>query len=318
MIPKNLIIFGAGASFGAGSASFGWDTSNPSEKVPALGNALFFDLQRFNPEGWGKLSEEFAHEFKADFEKGIKKLSEESSHFLAPLQRAMAAYFFNFRARTNNLYIRLANKIKAASWDGAIVTLNYERLLEQSLCHVEMRPICGSIPEKPEDIELCFPHGCCHIFCDSVQGSSKGVSFGIGVSTAGKISIIANPQDFFARIQKDAFPPVMSYFEPLKRTATGTNFIESQQSRFQALVDGAENIAIIGIQVRPHDKHIWNPLSKTNAKIIYCSGQAGGEVFDDWTTKERNKKNDIILYKYFADAFDEICGHLEIEYDLVS
>jgi len=310
-MPKNLIIFGAGASFGAGKAGFGWD-EHPIEKVPALGADLFSDLQVFNPDGWGRLPEEFSKMFHEDFEKGIIEYSAKFPHALPPLQRAMAAYFFNFRTSTDSLYVRLGQHIQNSQWDGAIITLSYERLLEQSLCHVGLKPICDFVPKATGEIELCFPHGCCHIFCEGVHGTS-GVSFGYGVTTTGQIMVVAEPKKFFSRIQEDVFPPVMSYFEPQKRTTSGVNFIESQRKRLRDLVLGAEQIAIVGMRVRSHDQHIWDPLAETNGKIIYCGGRSGGEEFELWRQEKRGTKSDSILGGYFAESFDEICSSIGLK-----
>jgi len=111
----------------------------------------------------------------------------------------------------------------------------------------------------------------------------------------------------------DAFPPVMSYFEPSKRTTSGANFIESQRKRFAELVEGAEKIAIIGLRVREHDKHIWEPLSKTSAKIIYCAGNSAGDEFKKWSNKNREKKTDfLVLNSYFNEGFEEIMKFIDL------
>ena len=162
----NLIIFGAGASYGS-------DINN----TPPLGSNLFSALCDFNPLGWGALSRDLANIFNNDFEAGIVKLFRQNPHSLPVLQRAMAAYFFNFLPHQNNLYIKLSQKIKNTNWDGVLVTLNYERLLELSLINQGLRPIVNRTRVSSEEIEICFPHGCCHLFCDSARGMSGAVSF---------------------------------------------------------------------------------------------------------------------------------------------
>jgi hypothetical protein len=102
----NLAIFGAGASYGS-------DTSN----VPPLMNELFEALAAFAPSTWGKLPEKYRKLFQNDFEQGMQTLSNEHNALLPPLQRDMAAYFFNFLPRKSNLYCKMANLIKGASWN---------------------------------------------------------------------------------------------------------------------------------------------------------------------------------------------------------
>lgn len=300
VMAKYLIIFGAGASYGS-------DNNN----VPPLGSNLFSILQRFNPNGWGKIDGDLANSFQSDFEASMPLLN---PHAMPPLQRAMAAYFFQFQPTQNSLYYKLANLIFQKTWDGALVTFNYERLLEISLMAAGVQPFIGNAPEHKKPIELCIPHGSCHIFCQAVRGSAQGISFsGLNITTNGPVEVIKDQQTFQNRIIIDTFPPVMSYFEPSKRTTSGANFIEAQRKRFAELVDKAEKIAIIGLRVREHDKHIWEPLSKTSAKIIYCAGNFAGDEFRKWSSENRNNKVDsLILNSYFKEGFSEIVKSIDL------
>ena len=299
-MPKHLIIFGAGASYGS-------DTI----ETPPLGEKLFDKLALFNPKGWGSIQPEQAQLFRKDFEAGMKDFLNKHPHAMAPLQRAMAVYFFNFKPRASNLYVKLAQKIKDKNWDGALATFNYERLLELSLLSQGTQPIVGQTAKTASPFELCLPHGCCHLFCESVQGNARGISFpGTRISTRGQIKLIGDPQQFLDRIQNDAFPPVMSYFEPTKRTTSGINFIDAQRQRFSELVATSSVIGIVGLRVRPHDEHIWTPLTQTPAKIVYCSGHNAATEFKTWASKARASQSDIILPNYFASGFEKLCSNL--------
>lgn len=294
---KNIILFGAGAS--TGSDSFG---------TPPLGNGLLSALQQFEPNIWNQISLNLISQLTDDFEKGMEKISNDHSTALAPLQRSMANYFFRFSPNKNNLYLKLATKLINKDWDGAFVTLNYERLLEKSMLSNSIALSVGSSGES--QIEICFPHGCCHFFC-SVKGTGN-VQFSGGVQTDGNIEIVSNDFQFSQRIQSDPFPPVMSYFIPSKFTTSCANFIQNQRMRFNKLVNDADNIAIIGIMVRKHDEHIWNSLASTSARIIYCAGSSGKQ-YTRWAKKNRkNFKNDLILDGYWDVNFDEICSNIEL------
>lgn len=297
---KQLIIFGAGASYGS-------DTSD----TPPLGSTLFAELQRFDPVGWGCIDRAIAEIFADDFELGMTKVN---PHALPILQRAMACYFFNFhfKLKTTNLYIKLARRIAEKNWNGAITTLNYELLLESSLLYAGLKVNVGE-PETLGQLELCYPHGCCHLFCESVRAKAGCVSFnGFGVHTNGTIRRIVDPKEYHGRINDDAFPPVMSYFEPKKRCSSGINLIENQRSRLKTLILNAKNIALIGIRVREHDNHIWDSLAETRAKLIYCSGEKGGQEFESWKLKTRSEKQDTILSGFFFDSFETICNYLSL------
>jgi len=282
-------------------------------RVPPLGDELFFALQRFNPPGWGALPSSIAKEFHGDFEKGMTKLSQTHSHVMPVLQRTMAAFFFNFVPTENNLYHILAKRIKKSLWKGVITSLNYERLLEISLIYEGITPVVGREAIERDQIELCLPHGCCHLFCEGVKASSRGVSFsGIGVSFDGPVKVISDPQEYNYRIKNDAIPPVMSYFEPQKNTSAGVSFIRSQRERWSKLVSQARVIVVIGVKVRERDSHIWEPLKNTSAKIVYCGGSAAGKEFAKWHEKYRANKDCMICQGYFADEFDLLCNELGI------
>jgi len=289
-------LFGAGASYGSDTQS-----------TPPLGADLFDELRRFNPDGWGAISDDLADRFRLDFEEAMKSVPR---HSLAPLQRAMAGYFFEFKPRTSSLYLELGRRVaRISSWSGAACTLNYERLLEISLVASGVQPFVGQPPPGIRGFELCLPHGCCHIFCDAARGAAGAVSFnGLAVHTDGPVSVITDPHQHRARILQDAFPPVMSYFEPMKRTTAGHSFIEGQRARWRDIAEGATTIVIVGVRVRPHDEHVWAPISISSAKVVYCGGPSGASEYRAWAATNRSRREDRVLEGYFLDEFSTICA----------
>ncbi len=266
----SLFLLGAGASYGS-----------TTEGAPPIGVALFEALRAFNPPGWGTLPASMADLFREDFERGMTRLAQENAHAMPVLQRAMAAFFFNFIPTVSNLYVRLAERIRARNWRGAIASLNYERLLEISLLHGGIQPVVGQAAAAGQ-VELCLPHGCCHIFCEGARASSSGVSFsGVGVTFDGPVTIISNSADFQRRLTGDAVPPVMSYFEPQKTTSAGVSFIRVQRERWANLAAEADVLAIVGVRCRPHDTHLWTPIAGSSAEVVYCAGAAAGQEFRD-------------------------------------
>lgn len=297
----SLALFGAGASYGSDVAS----------NTPPLGPRLFQALKEFNPPGWGTISGELAALFNHDFEHGMQQLSQSSPYSLPPLQRAMAAFFFRYAPGQNNLYIKLAQRVRQNHWGGSVATLNYERLCELSISSVGLRPVVGQQTQPGISVEMCFPHGCCHLFCESARGLARNVSFaGSNVQTSGPIVVISDSRQFSQRIQTDAFPPVMSYYEPYKTTSSGANFILAQRERWRILVQQANEIAVIGLTVRPVDAHIWGPLAEFNGSILYCAGPKAALSYQDWQRANRQGSKDTILQGYFGPEFDRVCAFL--------
>ncbi len=297
-MPKYLAFFGAGASLG----------SDDGRYTPPIASRLYDALAVFNPDGWGRLEAAVAQRFRDDFEAAMTTVN---PHVMAPLQRAMAAYFFQFVPRPENLYVEIARRIRARPWPGAWATLNYERLGELALGSQGIPLVVGGPPTRAGQIELCLPHGCCHLFCDSVTGLASAVSFaGLQVTTNGPVRQIADPSEHSRRLMTDAFPPVMCYFEPAKRTTSGDSFIQGQKARFRQLVAEAEIIAVVGVRVRSVDTHIWGPLATTSAHLVYCAGPSGAAECRVWAEKERTGRSDIILDGYFADSLGNLIAEL--------
>jgi len=102
----------------------------------------------------------------------------------------------------------------------------------------------------------------------------------------------------------------MSYFDPAKLTTSGVNFIETQRARYDEIVKFAKTIAIVGVRVRPHDKHLWEALAVTNAEVVYCSGKAASQEFEDWASDDRRDKVSQALHTRFDEAFEKPCASI--------
>jgi hypothetical protein len=295
---KNFILFGAGASFGS-----------DNNGVPPLGMNLFSALCQFNPSTWGSLTQSYASTFRDDFEKGMLKVATERPHDLPILLKAMSAFFYNFKPFQNNLYLKLANKLKVSNKQIAFSSLNYERFFEISFNSAGHK-LCIGGPIN-NGFELNLPHGCCNLFCESVKATAGAVNFsGIDVQTNGEIKFVSDTNEFQNRINNDAFPPVMSYFEPQKRSTSGHKFLLSQRSRYQELVNEAEKIIIIGVKIRDHDTHIWDPIKNSNGKLVYCSGSSEQNQFDFWTNSYRINKQSKFINGFWSDKFDDVFEEL--------
>ncbi len=302
----NLMIFGAGASYGSDSRGH----------LPQLGGDLLDELVKFAPNTWGKLPEKYTASCRNDFEQGMQLLSKEIPESLPPLQRSMAAYFFEFVPRNTNLYLKLAYLIKSSKWnnDGRLVSFNYERLLPICLSEANLQPAVGVEEIDNNQIELCLPHGTCNLFCSGIRLSTNVLFHGTGVSFDGGLpQCIVDTQEFYQRLNSDAIPPIMSYFNPQKTNASGRSFIINQRKRYEELVQNSDKIAIIGLKVREHDTHIWNPIANTNAKIVYCAGKRGAIEFRAWSKENRCGKKNTIVEDYFAESVGTICTEMKIK-----
>ncbi len=296
----SVILFGAGASYGSGEVE---------PDVPPLTPGLMNALSAEAPQSWGRLPDTFQSLFIDDFERGMTELGRVRPDLLPPLQRSMAQFFFGFVPGRENLYRELGRRIAAAGWGGTLVTLNYERLLQLSLEAEGVQPSYRFPDREVSEVELCVPHGSCHLFVDDISAVAGDVEFaGTEVATGGDPIVVDDSNEFVRRIEDDAFPPVMSYFDPAKDTTSGVNFILQQRARFNELSANADRIVVVGVAVRPHDAHLWKPLAESPAELLFCSGAEAAADFMEWAEACRPDQSNRPYHTYFSDSFDELCG----------
>jgi len=284
-----VVFFGAGASYG----------SEPIARVPPLGDKLFEELTYFAPRTWGALPPEWASQFRTDFEPAMASFIK-SGGFGAPLQWDMAEYFFSqFSATKSSVYTVLICNLASNIDQYLFVTINYELLLFQS------RAIAGVAKDK---FQVCLPHGNSCLCCEGIS-ATHGVRFTGGVSTGGRVRIFRDLADFRVEKTRNIFPPVMSYFEPNKFTVSCSNFIQGERTRFEQAILSSEKIAVVGVKVHPVDRHIWQPLSKTQAHILYLSGSSAANDFSTWCANE-GRSGDLPIDKYFSEGLKELITFL--------
>lgn len=291
-----LFLFGAGAS-----------TGSECEKVkqPPLGSDLLHQLRIEFPQTWGNIQSTDSE----DFEQIMSQQMRSDPNKAAQLKREMAKYFFRFEPSLESLYLKLTTRLAPVLSRVGFITLNYERLLELALFKSGFFPVCGYNPShESKEIELCFPHGCCHFWVDEIKGPPGSFSFPMtdGIVN-GSVKAYGNPHDFFRQFIENPLLPVMSFFEPNKTTPVGNNFIDQQRDRYKELIESAGLIVIVGVKVREYDAHLWDPLKNASGKLVYCSGNQGGKEFDQWRKKNRPHGNlDEILSGRFQECLEEI------------
>jgi hypothetical protein len=284
-----VVFFGAGASYG----------SELTGNVPPLGTRLFDELVRFAPRTWGTLPPPWPSQFRSDFEPAMGSFIQ-SGGFGAPLQWDMADYFFTqFVATTSSVYAALIKAIASQIENYLFVTINYELLLFQA------RALVGVQLEK---FNVCLPHGNSCLCCVGIS-ATRGVSFTGGVSTGGNVRVFRDLADFRSEKGRNIFPPVMSYYEPNKFTVSCSNFIQPERGRFEQAVLSADKAAVVGVRVHPIDRHIWQPLARTKAQLLYLSGPSAANDFSSWCANQ-SRAGDLSIPKYFRDGIQDLITFL--------
>ena len=291
-----VFLLGAGASKGS---------EVDGVVTPPLGSELFDQLQCRYPMSWGRMDGSL---FSKDFELAMTNLLRSQPKGIAQLQRDMAQFFFEFQPSKANLYYCLIREIFPYLKTIGIVTLNYDLLLERCLLNSRLQPVCAKDAKADNgEIEVCLPHGCSHLWVNGFRGPAGSISFHPSFDVInGPVRAYGAPAEFQDQIINNPLSPVMSCFDIAKTTPTAKQFIQGQRDRTAELIGAADLIVIIGVRVREHDKHLWEPLGATPGRLLYCAGQSGAGEFEQWRLNKRAQSTDIVLSGYFGKHFKDI------------
>jgi len=319
-----LVLFGAGASVGAGL-----------QTDPPLLSNLLKELKVFAPLSWGRLTSKEQGFFENNFEEGMERLLgcqidtkkgerfqlkfplEPRQVFLCDLQWDMAEYFFGFVLKSDSHYEELLTHSQQAGGKVEYSTLNYDTLLIQAV-----NRILANLPNIR--FSVSFPHGNSAIFCEAcldVDGRitappGHAVEFNPTIygfmQSNGPIRFIGDLAELRRlRQQGSLFPPVICHINPSKYVTSGANFIDEQQEKLRRQIRQAEKIVIIGMRVNDNDDHIWAPLRLTSGHILYISGASSGQEFEHWRVKH-SRKCDRAILTYWDQAKDDVYDFLSI------
>ena len=329
------ILFGAGASI------------DESANGPVPLTKDLFDILRETKESWKNLPDDWDQEFRnTEFEKAMQKLLDKylneaiyrsgstvqvpfdqiskdpSLRVWSDLQWDLAEYFYlEHRIKADSLYIKLLEEIRSNFTSFQLSTLNYDILLLQAL---ELIGLVGPDVSLISPIPICSPHGSSLFYCctPNFKRTENGYAIYPGTQLAGdplnideninriEIKAFSSGTEFKNR-KEDLFPPIMCYIEPMKRIKVGKKFIQAEQQKWKDWVNSSEAIVVIGVNITLDDKHIWDPLCKTKAPILYVSGEGSRENFHKWREHcQRSNPKDEATDKKWIDSQSEISNFL--------
>lgn len=293
----NVILFGAGASYGAGDIV---------PERPPLGTQLFAELARCFPRSWGSLPQAASQLFAENFERGMALLWERFSPAVPTLMQHMAIYFVQFRPRSpgTTLYCRLVRAIEKAGARTRVLlsTLNYECLLEHSISHARILVNYGDFPSS-DGITVWKLHGACNLLPEGIA-ATRDVSFTAAVDfgTAIRAATDLNEVLEFC-LGNNALPPVMCLFMPGKPIQVSAGSISAVQAAWRQNVLNAERVAVVGVFPNVEDTHVWDILAEAPGELLYV-GRA--DAFTTWAAKHRPGRPVKLLAERFDASFDSM------------
>jgi len=300
--PRVLLLFGAGASYGAGGVT---------PETPPLGFELYERLAKCFPATWGQFqralddpSKEIHALFSTgSFEKGMLLLRDSRSDYVYFWNDA-AIYFSRFRIgdRAGNAYCQLIDRYYRYVQLNqiALSTLNYECLLEHSIMrHHPQITYWGDGP----GIRVLKVHGSCNFVpAINIQGTSKvhltwPARSLIPIEPFGNIDDIE--QHISAHNVKRGIPVAMSLYTEGKDNIGGIEELGQIVTAFQECIRAARLVIVIGVRPNPDDQHIWEHLRSMRGMLQIVGDKEECEV---WAAKHRSGEAGIWMASTFTES----------------
>jgi hypothetical protein len=272
-----MFLFGAGASFGA------------LHVAPCCGSGLYDRLASKFPKTWGAASQfaSRAHEFGQDFEKALEDycILNGTSAAVTPLID-MARYFAKFKPCGNDLYSNLLREICVRDLVERTVfaSTNYECIFEIAAQRLGLRVCYAGVDSPvPGGVLVNKPHGSCNFLTNHIGSTGwSPQTFAALLSTASVEAGVEaqDPESVRSSLDRLAAEsmatrscyPVMSNYATNKHSPLSPVAITCIRNAFNAQVDDADKIIVIGARPSDHDRHIWGPLRTSGKEVLYVGG----------------------------------------------
>lgn len=309
MTPSDVVIlFGAGASFGAGHVL-------PTQ--PPLGPGLYDALATGYPKEWGAQSHLafWADKLRHDFERTMfdEVLIRVDSLSLLEWHRCVSTFFAKFQVDDSGLdmYSRLLTALKSNGVLSRVTfgSLNYDCLFEQAVAKLGLSiDYMLSDTHSPSLIPLAKIHGSSNFVTEDLYPRLHLAS-GHGAYLESQVAVLpidnlvdALQYKFSAHKRyRQAFFPVLGMYTLGKPTITATGKFTRLRSIFAQTIIEADTLALIGLKPTNHDPHLWDPIAQSGAsKIVYIGGET------DYAVLKGRQAKAIHLGTEFEKAFEAV------------
>lgn len=298
-----VVLFGAGASHGEVGIL-------PS--TPPLGSGLYQELASMFPTTWGTLQSSLQARFHNNFEDGMSTLWNSGSHAIPVLMQQMAIFFARYQLSYQKVdtYSRLLEDIKQSGKLSSVrfSSLNYDCLFEigASLAGRTVNYF-DDVPASDSDVMVWKLHGSCNFLPHGGVTATRDVSFSSGVTFGTGVRLV-NPNEVATYCMSDtALYPVMAVYARGKPVQIASGIIQRIQGFWATAIESASTVIVIGVNPHPADKHIWEPLSATEAKLLFVGNKS---AFSDWQSTYRRDRDSVYLGGRFDSCIREIIQNL--------
>ena len=280
-----VILFGAGASYGAGHVL---------PQAPPLGADLYDALAALYPKEWGSeshIGKMWATQLRNNFERTMHKevLPKVCSLSLLEWHRRVAEFFARYRldGGGHDMYSLLLSGLGIRSLLKRLTlgSLNYDCLLEEAILGLRLsmdymldnRAPQGSMP-------LAKPHGSCNFitgdlfwkraYLTNANASSIECAF-----TALPVQALEGRLLERFSTYEPAFFPVLGLYSPDKPSIVAPAKLGNLRNTLAERIKRATAVVLIGLSPNLRDPHLWEPVAQSQASnIVYMGGERENET----------------------------------------
>ena len=280
---SSVFLFGAGASAFSGECT---------PRNPPLGNNLFSELQRCGGVA-ATVTGELAEIFSRNFEDGMAEFRRAREVETTAFQRDLAKYFVEFSPGNSNHYITLIRTLAEIRRPSVFATLNYDLLLEISICRTGYMVSYSGLPVPDRNLAVLKLHGSCNFLPDLESIKIRGISFNLSAAPessvlSGPVRAVDAPEVIEFCNREDSIAPAIALYARGKKVLYCPDFVRQQQYQFINEIKQASRVFIIGVRVTPEDLHIWKPLRASNASLFYVGPDSS--EFEFWCKTEKRRR----------------------------
>jgi len=277
-----VILFGAGASYGAGAA-------HVLPQAPPLGTDLYDALAVQYPKEWGsesQLGKVWAAQLRADFELTMfqEVLLNVPSLSLLEWHRPVAEFFAKYclDGSRRDMYSLLLSGLRTSGLLERVTlgSINYDCLLEQAMLGLGLSTdYMLDNPASQESIPLAKIHGSCNFITDDLSEMRAYLTNPNASGIECEFTALS-VQDLEGHIQKifstnePAVFPVLGLYSPDKPSIVAPTKLQSLRTTLAERIKRASAVVLIGLKPNPRDPHLWEPVAQSHASNI---GYVGGE-----------------------------------------
>jgi len=288
------ILTGAGASFGCNYVE---------PYSPPLGRDLYEDLETFAPDLMSKINSKIGRQNITNFETKMHEIWNGKIN-LVLVNSMLAVYFSRYNpSHTSNTFIELFNVLEEDDSDFVYSTLNYDCIAEYAAKHVGFEINYNPNKLKQDEFNILKLHGSCNFVMSGMTGPLGGMTLPSQPGVLdGPMSAIWPPSSMQTEIKKYPAGPIMAFYMENKPVQVNRKSIGEIQQVWTNRISESNKLLIIGINPNLEDKHVWDPIVNTKAKIGFVGSDNGFKKLSKLNLKKKPKH----LCTNFGDSINDI------------